>query len=68
MQEQGWLLDQIKEIEKLAEEMGHEGVVLGLEHALIVCAEEADRQKDNVQHDRSVPIQKTFDANENSAH
>lgn len=41
MKRQSWLQAQIKEIETLAEEMGNYGVVLGLQHALIVCAEEA---------------------------
>ncbi|WP_425660509.1 hypothetical protein [Roseobacter sp. EG26] len=42
MQKQSWLLDQIKEIEKAAEETGQESLTLGLKHALIVCAQEAD--------------------------
>lgn len=42
MQKQSWLLGQIKEIEKLAEETGQESLILGLKHALFVCAQEAD--------------------------
>lgn len=41
MDSKGWLLTQIEEVEILAKRMGHDGVSIGLRHALQICAEEA---------------------------
>ncbi len=56
MREQSWLLDQIKELENLANKMGQEGVVLGLKHALAVCAEESNKKIENEQTDQALFI------------
>ena len=68
MKEQDWFLDRLKELEKLAEEMGHEGVVLGLEHALLVCAEEAEQRTESRHLDPKSSTLTAFNANDTLSH
>ncbi|WP_299508619.1 hypothetical protein [uncultured Roseobacter sp.] len=47
MKKGSWLLAQIKEIEMLAEEIGHDGVVHGLKNVLLICSQEAENFQDS---------------------